>query len=111
MITQMTTMEIIMGSDYTMEERQDLVAMPTGKIKSAFSRKAPESSKSHTTRMKIVSLTSSLGSEKVTVVSTCKINLLQILKRPIKFKHIAIEEMLPHSLLTNYEYKNMNRQL
>jgi len=42
MITLMTTMVIIMGSDFTMEERLDLVVMNPEKIRNIISRKELE---------------------------------------------------------------------
>jgi len=100
----MTTKEIIMESDFTMEERLDSVATNLGKIKLIILRKEQELLKSHMTRKTMMSLISSLGSEKMMVLLTNKMCLLKKLIRQNPYRHIAIEEMLPHSLLMNFEH-------
>jgi len=72
MITVTTTKEIIMELDFTMEERLDLVAMNLEKIKNSILKEEQELLKSLMTKIKMNSLTSSHGSEKMTVVLTNK---------------------------------------
>jgi len=60
--------------------------------------------KSHMNRIKIVFLISSHGSEKMMAVLTNKMFLLTKQIRQENNKHIVIEEMLPHSLLMNFEH-------